>query len=204
MPEITDDEWVQIGDSLRSGASASSLSRIYNVSRQAIDAKAKRMGWRKGEYVTAVTSEVDSRAHAKADGTDGISEEALEAALDRAADARAEIIKEHRKQWAAMQRTLHDGMQLLHSAPDGEEPGEASMRLKKAEVMLNIFSKGTNAIFMYQEGQRRAHGFDYKIQKNDQQTAANQKSESDELYSDIAQTLRKIGEKYNSPEEPTS
>jgi hypothetical protein len=202
MPELTEDDWLQIGEAYRSGASASSLSRIHQISRQAIDAKAKRMGWRKGEYVEAVKSEVDSRAHAKADGTDGVAEEALEAALDRAADARADIIREHRKQWAAMQKTLHDGMHLLHAAPESEEPGEASMRLKKAETMLNIFSKGTNAIFMYQEGQRRAHGFDYKIQKNDQQQAANNRSESDELYSDIAQTLRKIGEKY-SPEEPT-
>jgi hypothetical protein len=203
MPELTEDDWLQIGEAYRSGASASSLSRIHQISRQAIDAKAKRMGWRKGEFVEAVKSEVDSRAHAIADGTDGIAEEALEAALDRAADARAEIIKEHRKQWAAMQKTLADGMQLLHVPQDPEEdPGATSLRLKRAETMLNIFSKGTNAIFMYQEGQRRAHGFDYKAQKSEAADQASKKSESDNAWADVKETLKDIAKKAGvDPEE---
>lgn len=186
MPELTDDEWQSVGEAFKAKVSVNSLSKTYGVSRAAINKQAERRGWMKSEAHDAIADAVESRARSQADGIDeSQTEDEIRDAIHRAADSKAAIILQHREQWMTIGLLMQEANRAITDLtwfPEGfvyrdktiTEASEFTTFHRRVyyERLMNLFTKGTNALFMFQEGQRRAHGFDYKAQRDESASAS--------------------------------
>jgi hypothetical protein len=84
-------------------------------------------------------------------------------------DQRAVLSEQHRAAWAQ----LYDLRDEAHRVLKGDKtkllpdtvPDAAQVRMSLAEKLIAMFDKGTRALTIAQEGERRAYGFDYKQQQ---------------------------------------
>jgi hypothetical protein len=161
--ELAKETWDEIRQALADGASFNHLEKRYGVTRQNISRKARKLGWIKGDR-----DEIEREAHAKADGIRaGQSLDEIMEAIDRASDERAEIIKTHRRQWAALDMIRDTAMRLVLEAMSVNGVNREAL-IQEANTITNIYIKHANVALNAQEGQRRAYGFDYKIQQKEE------------------------------------
>ncbi len=181
LPEA---DWQIIREAYEEGTSLTEIGREYGVSAQAVFKQARKRGWvRANRRTDDVQADVDSLTTAKLAG--GFNHESINhaginhpgddegnaEALEGAADLRAGIIQRHRTAWNEV-RDL--GRMALEAAlepdwvPPGGETGRPLSFAKRIEYATNLsrlFKQHAQDLMAAQEGERRANGFDYRIQQ---------------------------------------
>jgi hypothetical protein len=69
---------------------------------------------------------------------------------------------------------------------DAGDKGNATERLKYAGRMFAVYNTAANALMVAQEGERRAHGFDYRDQRKAATVDAQDQTRRAELMTEIA------------------
>jgi hypothetical protein len=116
------------------------------------------------------------------------------------ADLRTILIERHKAAWDDVHALDSESMRILR----GEEPqilkgleiNDAEERLWVADRVLILFDKAARALMLAQEGERRAHGLDYKQQHEAQKEDEAETRRRQELTAsvvDLVSTLRRTG-----------
>ena len=169
MREPAQDMWGEIAQQYTDGISISAIAKAFNVSRATISRRAKAAGWVRG-------GSDDDFASPPAQGQPKGSSEQERAGTAHRSDPRVALIQRHRADWAGVYAMREDALRILK----GEKPGwlkdldgdgltDLKSRVSLTEKLFAIAERDVRALAMAQEGERRAHGFDYKQQ---QQTTA--------------------------------
>ena len=160
-------DWETIRAEYEVGASQSDLARRHGVSRAAIQKHIRAEGW-----MQDVSGAINRMAEAKVAGVvAGSNPKKKAAALDRAADRKAEKIREQREVWDGLNRDIRESMQ----AGDFE-------RLK----CLKICSEALRNV---QECERKAWG----IVEADVRPTVAQKTEQDAIREGIREAFNSVG-----------
>lgn len=160
-------DWETIRAEYEAGASQSDLARRYGVSRTAIQKRIRAESWTQD-----VSDVINRMAEAKVAGVvAGCNPKKKAAALDRAADRKAEKIREQREVWDGLNRDIRESMK----AGDFE-------RLKCLKI-------GSEALRNVQECERKAWG----IVEADIRPAVAQKTEQDAIREGIREAFRSVG-----------
>ncbi len=157
--------WAQVRAGYQSGYSLSELSRSSDLSRTAIRTRARLEGWTRPD---ADQEPVPCPAGTKTRRTD-----AVPASFDSLPDERHVLIRQHRREWRDLDRLRREATRTAsapHSPPAHLSPEEASRwstkeQLGHAKLLMTLYKNAVEALTTKQEGERRAHGFDYKIQQ---------------------------------------
>ncbi len=157
--------WAQVQAAYQKGASLSEISRLSGLSRAAIRVRARTEGWTRSdldqEPVPCPAVARDRRA------------DAVHPPLDNLPDERHVVIRQHRREWRDLDRLRREAIRATsasHSPPadlSSEEANRMSTReqLSQAKLLMTLYKNAVEALSAKQEGERRAHGFDYKIQQ---------------------------------------
>ncbi len=202
---LPESDWQIIRKAYEEGAALTEIGRQYEVSAQAVHKQAKRRGWvRANRRVSDVQADVGTATTAKLAGefnhagpNHGINhrheDESYAAAVEGAADLRVGIIQRHRSAWDE----LHELERMAFQAaldpdwvPPGDEPGQPlpfSKRLDYATSLARLFKQHAEQLMTAQEGERRANGFDYKIQQ-----AETKPPEDPEIAAQRQQSLKEL------------
>lgn len=160
-------DWEIIRAEYEAGASQTGLARRHGVSRKAIQKHIQAEGWAQD-----ISGTIDRMAEAKVAGVvAGCDPKKKAEALDRAADRKAEKIREQREVWDGLNRDIRESMK----AGDFE-------RLKCLKI-------GSEALRNVQECERKAWG----IVEADIRPAVVQKTEQDAIREGIREAFRSVG-----------
>ncbi len=157
--------WAKVRAAYQGGDSLSELSRSSDLSRTAIRTRARLEGWTRPD---ADQEPVPCPAGTKTRRTD-----AVPASFDSLPDERHVLIRQHRREWRDLDRLRREATRTAsapHSPPAHLSPEEASRwstkeQLGHAKLLMTLYKNAVEALSAKQEGERRAHGFDYKIQQ---------------------------------------
>lgn len=160
-------DWEKIRAEYEAGASQSDLARRHGLSRTAIQKHIRAEGW-----MQEVSGVINRLAEARVAGiVAGCNPQKRAEALGRAADAKAEKIREQREVWEGLNRDIRKAMQQ-----DNFE------RLKCLKI-------GSEALRNVQECERRAWG----IVEADVRPAAMHRSEQDAIRQGIKDAFNSVG-----------
>jgi hypothetical protein len=180
LPEA---EWHLIREAYEEGTSLMEIGREYGISAQAVHKQAKKRGWvRANRRTDDVQADVDRLTTAKLAGefnhaipnhaiNHADEDEGYDAALEGAADLRVGMIQRHRAAWNEVRELGRIAFQAALEpdwVPPGEEPGRPlpfARRLDYATSLSRLFRQHAAELMAAQEGERRAHGFDYRMQQ---------------------------------------
>jgi ribosomal 50S subunit-recycling heat shock protein len=161
MSQGSAEVWDEIARQYQAGMAVSVIAKTFDVSRVRIRLQAERFGWTRGagEGGEAVAPE----------GTCGSALEASTPAAHPVADTRRMVFERHRAAWASVHDLGDEAFRILR----GEEPhilkglqrDSVEERIDCAAKVITLFEKRAKALMMAQEGERRAHGLDYKQQQ---------------------------------------
>jgi hypothetical protein len=175
-PKMTPEQWVEIRSKYESGRySYRALAEIYGIAWTNIQRRADRQGWFKPKrmHPGAIEKQINERTIERLQGTYlAHTPEEYEQAIEGDAATRADVIRRHREQWVTSSQ-LHDEAVRALNDPEytpawiPEEQlapwrQDRPRRIKLASLILGLARRFTSHLVMYQEGERKAHGFDYK------------------------------------------
>ena len=157
--------WAQVRAGYEGGANLSELSRSSGLSRTAIRTRARLEGWARSD---AEQEPVPCPAETRSRPTD-----AVHPPLDSLPDERHAVIRQHRREWRDLDRLRREAVRAAsasHSPAANLSPEEAHRvstkeQLGHAKLLMGLYKTAVEAITTKQEGERRAHGFDYKLQQ---------------------------------------
>jgi hypothetical protein len=112
--------------------------------------------------------------------------DAVPTPLDSLPDERHALIRQHRREWRDLDRLRREAIRAASAShspaanPGAEETDRVSTKeqLGQAKLLMAMYKNAVEAITTKQEGERRAHGFDYKLQQ-ETGTVDKQKAERD-------------------------
>jgi hypothetical protein len=170
-PKLSDEEWKEIRLRWEAGEKSHTLSKcgLWDISSQSIDKMAARHGWKR-----SLVAEVAQRTAEKLSdiGYDSTPEE-RDAAVDKLSDERVALVRKHREQWIGIDPIRLTAIAIYEGRPndimgeDSEGWDDPLKRLATANRVMGFFEKQVNGLTLAQEGERRAHGFDYKVLQGD-------------------------------------
>ncbi|MEE1611887.1 hypothetical protein [Microvirga sp. CF3016] len=172
------EQWQKLGEEWSAGSSVSSLSLKYNVSRKAIDNAAKRNGWIKNPIVNQALTVVRREKTEDDPRTGTENARVVHVACDRAT-----LILQHQGQWSDIYELRQDAFRMLRGEPmrlvsnrdvldengvivEKAETLSLTKRIALAHKLMAIFEADARSMMTAQEGERRAWGFDYKLQQD--------------------------------------
>jgi hypothetical protein len=224
LPEA---EWQIIREAYEEGASLTEIGRQYEVSAQAVHKQAKKRGWVRADHgLSDVQADVDAATTAKLTGefnhagfNHGINhageDEGYAEALEGAADLRVRMILRHRRAWSELRERERMAFQAALDpdwVPPGDEPGDPlpfDKRIQYATSLAKLFKQHAEQLVTAQEGERRANGFDYKLQQaetkppEDPSIAAQRQQSLKELIAGIHDLARQKASHHSSPDTGT-
>ncbi len=168
--------WAQVRAGYERGASFSELSRSSGLSRTAIRTRARLEGWTRPD---AEQEPVPCPA-----GTRGRRPDAVHPPLDSLPDERHAVIRQHRREWRDLDRLRREAIRAASASPPASPSPEEANRVSSkeqlghAKLLMTLYKNAVEAITTKQEGERRAHGFDYRTQQ-ETGTVDKQKAERD-------------------------
>ncbi len=188
MPKLTDDTWQAIRGQWATGASDASLATLYGVSRQTIKRRAAAQQWQRDDACEGARER--SPEGRQANGSDG-------GAPGQPILDRAQLAFKQQAEWAPIDAIQADMLAALQSirtwlqaSVARASPGRQNRKsatgapnrapgldprvtlddvLKWATTWAALYEKAASGLHKAQEGERRAHGFDSRMQQ--QQTA---------------------------------
>lgn len=196
-PVYSDALWAAMRDEYETvpGVSILGLHKRFGPSRPIISKRIVEDGWSK-----AAPEPIEEATFNKLHGIR--SEDDVAAAIERASDHRAALITEHQGEWIEIDLLRKEAM-LAFSSP-GFRPVDAPTdwgstdRLVHAQRLIASYNTAAMALATKQEGQRRAHGFDYKSQQrkieDDREKTASRASLIASIMEKADALERKIGE----------
>jgi hypothetical protein len=164
MPQVSAEVWDEIARQYQAGIVVSVIAKTFNVSRVRIRLQAERFGWTRGvaEGGGAVAPE----------GTSGSSPEASTPAAHAAAASHRMLFDQHRAAWASVHDLGDEMLRLLRGDElrilKGLQIDRVEERIDYGVKVITLFEKRAKALMIAQEGERRAHGLDYKQQQEAQ------------------------------------
>jgi len=196
-PKLNDAQWAEIELRWATGQTSSLLAREFSVTRQIIDRRAKREKWTRSLAHDVEERTTEKLLGLSPGASPEEKAAAVELASDgrvqlvqnhRAAWVNIHAMRDeaHRILWLNGNPRLVDFKTHRKSdAENGIERGDVVMRAGRpvkqevtilplldriniANKLLTMFQKDGEALQAVQEGERRAHGFDYKMQQEDE------------------------------------
>ena len=157
--------WAQVRAAYESGANLSELARSSGLSRTAIRTRARLEGWTR--------SELDQEPLPCPAGARNRRADAVHPPLDSLPDERHAVIRQHRREWKDLDRLRREAIRAAsasYTPAANRSPEEANRmgskeRQSEAKLLMTLYKNAVEAITTKQEGERRAHGFDYKLQQ---------------------------------------
>lgn len=135
-------DWETIRAEYEAGATMGDLSRRHGVGKPAISKRASAEGW-----VQDVSGAVDRLAEAKVNGiVDTVTPQKKAEAVDRAAEAKADVIRRHKAEWDRHKVIMDEALQNLDFD-----------RAKLAKITAETLK-------IRQDGERRAWGITDKTE----------------------------------------
>ncbi|WP_291357127.1 hypothetical protein [Desulfovibrio sp.] len=129
-------DWETIRAEYETGSTMGALSRRHGVTKAAISQRAKREGW-----VQDISGAVNRLAEAKVNGiVNTVNPQKKAEALDRAADAKAAVMRRHKEEWERHQQLIDEAL----AAGDFDKAKLAKITAETLKIR--------------QEGERRAWG----------------------------------------------
>jgi hypothetical protein len=145
------------------------IANRYRVARGTIRNYAKAGGWVKPAIEIADAPDADTDESA-APGNDVGWQVAI---LEDGLDPRVALVKGHQREWKEIEAIRKLALKAFKDPAfkpaDADDKWNATERLKYAGRLFAVYNTAANALMVAQEGERRAHGFDYR----DQGKAAN-------------------------------
>ena len=193
MPKLTDETWQVIRDQWAAGASDAALATQFGVSRQTIERRATAHEWHRNDACEGTSGRPPDRPQAKGSdsrGNDG-------GPPSQPIRDRAQLALKHQAEWEELEfiradvvAAFQDIRIQLRSSVSSASPDRQNRKsstgtqnlppglgprvtldehLKQATRWAGLYEKAASGLQKAQEGERRAYGFDYKMQQ--QQTA---------------------------------
>jgi hypothetical protein len=175
MARLSAELWARIRHEFETtGLSTWDLAKIYNtdehpITRQAIAKRQKTEGWVK--LVDPKTGDPISQwAADKLAGIDpGMSPEQVQERIAVLVDERIEIILQHRAEWKEIKEIRNKALEAFRDEtwmPKDADPEKWRYkdRIKAAQELFATYQSAAIGQLQAQEGERRAHSFDYKMQ----------------------------------------
>ncbi len=184
--------WAQVRAAYEGGANLSELSRSSGLSRAAIRTRARLEGWTRPD----LDQEPVPPAEIRSRRTD-----AVHPPLDALPDERHALIRQHRREWRDLDRLRREAIRAASAShspsvnPGAEGANRVSNKEQQSEakLLMTIYKNAVEALTTKQEGERRAHGFDYKIQQ-ETGTVDKEKAERDaKIAREFSQWADEIG-----------
>jgi hypothetical protein len=176
--ERKDIDWVKIGQEYCAGASITSLSHRYGVSRPAIDKNIEKNQW-KQDVSLILNKEVAAKV---AGVTKGLTTDQKTEAIDNESNRRAEIAKEHQKE-ISDSRKIGQSLQSLLKVKVNELTTMAKngkIDSKELDITIKSYANLQNAQVAAQEREAKANGIDLTLSN-----ATNQVTMGDDAFADI-------------------
>jgi hypothetical protein len=190
MPQGSDEVWDKIARQYRAGIIVSVIAKTFNVSRVRIRLQAERFGWTRGAAGGEAVAPEESSVLSPEVG----------AVARTAPHARDGLLERRRAEWEAFYELRADAYRILRGeTPRILEAVETSSVLERIDIakdLLALAEKDAKALMMAQEGERRAHGLDYRQQQEAQQEDEAETRRRQELTGSIVElvsTLRRTG-----------
>lgn len=137
-------DWETIRAEYETGSTMGALSRRHGVTKAAISQRAKREGW-----VQDISGAVNRLAEAKVNGiVNTVNPQKKAAALDRAADAKAAVMRRHKEEWERHQKLIDEAL----AAGDFDKAKLAKITAETLKIR--------------QEGERKAWGIQDKVESD--------------------------------------
>lgn len=178
--KYSQETWEKIREAYLAGWPITRISKEFGPKRDSITDHARRHGW-----VRQSTESYDDAVMARLHTLPGedFTPADNETIKTRIVDARTSLIQRHQAAWDHVELLRHDAHAVLQVREtkrvvldvETDEHGvitlvrdpvkmDLSKRLKVAQTLMGLFETESRALALKQEGERRAHGFDYKIQ----------------------------------------
>ena len=160
-------DWETIRAEYETGSTMGALSRLHGVSKAAISKRARLEGW-----LQDLSGAVNRLTTAKVNGiVDAVNPAKKAAALNRAAEQKAAVIRRHKEEW--------DRHKVIMDEALANNDFNAAKLAKITAETINI----------RQAGERKAWG----IVETDVRPAAAQKSEQDAIRDGIREAFQSVG-----------
>jgi hypothetical protein len=163
MPKRTREVWDEVERQYRAGVIVHLIAQTFNVSRVRIRLQAERFGWTRGAAGGDAASPGESSGAAPQTGAGAVI----------SPPARDGLFERRRGEWEGFYELRADAYRILRGeTPRSLEAVETSSVLERIDLakdLLALAEKDAKALMMAQEGERRAHGLDYKQQQEAQQ-----------------------------------
>jgi hypothetical protein len=164
MPQVSAEVWDEIARQYRAGIAVGVIAQAFNVSRVSIRLQADRFGW--------TVDPVEAGDVASSQESSGASPGAG-AVARTAPPARDELLEQRRGDWEALFELRADTYRMIRGETprmlQGVETCNVLERIEMAKDLLTLVEKDAKALMTAQEGERRAHGLDYKQHQEAQQ-----------------------------------
>jgi len=131
MPKLSRDTWKQIRAEREAGLSFGLLASRYGIDKAAIVRRAKAEGWGDG---TDVAELVRRKAMEQVTGTAITDPEKKAAAIDRAAELAADVIRRHQAEAEQVRELFWRGLEASRAAETLDEKRLAFETLKAAKI----------------------------------------------------------------------
>jgi len=131
MPKLSRDDWEKIRAEREAGLSFGLLASRYGIDKAAIVRRAKAEGWGDG---TDVAELVRRKAMEQVTGTAITDPEKRAAAIDRAAELAADVIRRHQEEAEQVRELLWRGLEMHRAAETLDEKRLAFETLKAAKI----------------------------------------------------------------------
>jgi hypothetical protein len=131
MPKLSPEDWEQIRAEREAGLSFGLLASRYGISKTAIVRRAKAEGWGDGADAAEL---VRRKACNKVAGVDVTDHQKMAAAIDRAAELAANVIRRHQAETREVYELLWSGLEMHRAAETLDEKRLAFETLKAAKI----------------------------------------------------------------------
>lgn len=217
MPKLTDDTWQAIRGQWETGASDASLAARYGVSRQTIKRRAAAHQWQRDDACEGAGER--SPEGRRANGSDGGDQPILD---------RAQLAFKQQAEWApidALQADMVAALQSIRtrlqarvaSASPGRQNRKATGAqdrapgldprvtlddvLKWATTWAALYDKAASGLHKAQDGERRAHGFDSRMQQHQTAEDAEAIESCNEMWEEMLVYVDQADQTYREQEE---
>jgi hypothetical protein len=121
------------------------------------------------------------------------------AILEDGLDPRLSLVRGHQREWKEIEAIRKLALKAFKDPAfkpeDADDKWNATERLKYAGRLFAVYNTAANALMVAQEGERRAHGFDYRDQRKAASADAQDQTRRAELMTEIAGLIEIITSK---------
>jgi DNA invertase Pin-like site-specific DNA recombinase len=149
------------------GASFNRVAKLLQISKNTVAKYARIEGWSAAKLAE---EEDDEWSDQSDQGGQTVDPGHAISVLQQGESTLKSLVKEHQAEWNEIERLRVDALRCYQDetfrpedAPDTW--GGSKDRLTYAGKLFSMYNTAANALMVAQEGERRAHGFDYRDQK---------------------------------------